>query len=145
MLNKITNKFAKYLMLLAAPIAAQLHADTLSINIKNILSDEGDVAVQVFSNAEQYKGSAQPFIALMLTAEALKGRFTIVDLPAGFYGVRVMHDLTGNGELDANFVSMPKEPYGFSNNATPNFGPQKCDGIRFQLDGNNQQVIDLNL
>jgi len=81
----------------------------------------------------------------MLTAEALKGRFTIVDLPAGFYGVRVMHDLTGNDELDANFVSMPKEPYGFSNNATPNFGPQKCDGIRFQLDGNNQQVIDLNL
>ena len=90
-------------------------------------------------------GSAQPIIALMLTAESLKGRFTIVDLPAGFYGVRVMHDLTGNGELDANFVSMPKEPYGFSNSATPNFGPPKWDAIRFQLDGNNQQVIDLNL
>jgi uncharacterized protein (DUF2141 family) len=145
MLNKITNKFAKYLMLLAAPIAAQLHADTLSINIKNILSDEGDVAVQVFSNAEQYKGSAQPFIALMLTAEALKGSFSIVDLPAGFYGARVMHDLNGNGELDTNFVGRPKEPYGFSNNATANFGPPKWNDIRFQLDGSNQQIIDLNL
>ena len=141
----MTNKFAKYLMVLVAPIAAELHADTLSISIKNIQSDEGNVALQVFSNAEQYKGSAQPIIALRLTAEALKGSFTIVDLPPGFYGARVMHDLNDNGELDANFVGLPKEPYGFSNNATPNFGPPKWDDIRFQLDGNNQQVIDLDL
>ena len=69
----MTNKFAKYLMVLVAPIAAELHADTLSISIKNIQSDEGNIALQVFSNAEQYKGSAQPIIALRLTAEALKG------------------------------------------------------------------------
>ena len=141
----MTNKFAKYLMVLVAPIAAELHADTLSISIKNIQSDEGNIALQVFSNAEQYKGAAQPIIALRLTAEALKGSFTIVDLPPGFYGARVMHDLNDNGELDANFVGLPKEPYGFSNNATPNFGPPKWDDIRFQLDGNNQQVIDLDL
>ena len=141
----MTNKFAKYLMVLVAPIAAELHADTLSISIKNIQSDEGNIALQVFSNAEQYKGAAQPIIALRLTAEALKGSFTIVDLPPGFYGARVMHDLNDNGELDANFVGLPKEPYGFSNNATPNFGPPKWDDIKFQLDGNNQQVIDLDL
>ena len=132
-------------MVLVAPIAAELHADTLSISIKNIQSDEGNIALQVFSNAEQYKGAAQPIIALRLTAEALKGSFTIVDLPPGFYGARVMHDLNDNGELDANFVGLPKEPYGFSNNATPNFGPPKWDDIKFQLDGNNQQVIDLDL
>ena len=54
----MTNKFAKYLMVLVAPIAAELHANTLSISIKNIQSDEGSIALQVFSNAEQYKGSA---------------------------------------------------------------------------------------
>jgi len=56
-----------------------------------------------------------------------------------------MHDLNGNGELDTNFVGLPQEPYGFSNNATANFGPPKWNDIRFQLDGNNQQIIDLNL
>ena len=45
-------------MVLVAPIAAELHADTLSISIKNIQSDKGNIALQVFSNAEQYKGSA---------------------------------------------------------------------------------------
>ncbi len=140
----MTNKLTKYLMVLVAPIAAELHADTLSISIKNIQSDKGNIALQVFSNAEQYKGSAQPIIAFILTAEALKGSFSIVDLPAGFYGARIMHDLNGNGELDTNFVGLPKEPYGFSNNATANFGPPKWNDIRFQLDGSNQQIIDLN-
>jgi len=27
-----------------------------------------------------------------------------------------MHDLNGNGELDTNFMGMPIEGYGFSNN-----------------------------
>lgn len=40
-----------------------------------------------------------------------------VYLPSGKYGVVAFHDLNGNEELDTNFIGIPTEPYGFSNNA----------------------------
>jgi uncharacterized protein (DUF2141 family) len=38
------------------------------------------------------------------------------DLPAGEYAVQVLHDENDNGKLDTNFMGMPTEGYGFSNN-----------------------------
>ena len=44
-----------------------------------------------------------------------------------------MHDENGNGELDANFVGIPKEPWGFSNNAKGKFGPPKWEDVQFSI------------
>ena len=38
------------------------------------------------------------------------------NLPAGNYAVQVMHDENENNKLDTNFMGMPIEGYGFSNN-----------------------------
>ena len=38
------------------------------------------------------------------------------DLPAGVYAVSVFHDENMNQKLDKNFVGVPKEEYGASNN-----------------------------
>jgi uncharacterized protein (DUF2141 family) len=40
---------------------------------------------------------------------------------------------------------MPNEPYGFSNNAKGNFGPPTWDDIKFQLEGDHHQTINLDL
>ena len=65
-------------------------------------------------------------------------------LPAGSYGARIMHDINDNGELDANFVGIPSEPWGFSNNATGSFGPPKWQDVQFELSGDAEQNIRLN-
>jgi uncharacterized protein (DUF2141 family) len=33
----------------------------------------------------------------------------------GSYAIAVFHDTNGNGKLDRNFIGLPSEPYGFSN------------------------------
>jgi uncharacterized protein (DUF2141 family) len=33
----------------------------------------------------------------------------------GRYAIAVFHDTNGNGKLDRNFIGLPQEPYGFSN------------------------------
>jgi uncharacterized protein (DUF2141 family) len=33
----------------------------------------------------------------------------------GSYSIAVFHDVNGNGKLDRNFIGLPSEPYGFSN------------------------------
>ena len=39
---------------------------------------------------------------------------TIKGLKPGTYAIAVIQDLNGNGELDRNFLGMPKEPLAFS-------------------------------
>ncbi|MBM6593471.1 DUF2141 domain-containing protein [Microvirga pudoricolor] len=43
----------------------------------------------------------------------------------GTYAIAVFHDLNGNAKLDRNFIGLPNEPYGFSNDVgrrgPPNF------------------------
>ena len=45
----------------------------------------------------------------------------------------VFYDRNGNGELDTNFIGIPKEPIALSNNATGKFGPPKYEDAVFTL------------
>jgi uncharacterized protein (DUF2141 family) len=61
-------------------------------------------------------------------------------LPPGQYAVQVMHDENDNGKFDTNFVGLPIEGYGFSNN------PQvmrraNYDEARFDLGPDGGSVV----
>lgn len=62
-------------------------------------------------------------------------------LPRGAYAVAVVHDENGNHRLDT-LAGIPREGYGFSNNAPVRFGPPKFAAARFDLggDANRQQI-----
>ena len=51
--------------------------------------------------------------------------FRVRNVKPGPYAIAVFHDLNGNGKLDRNFIGLPSEPYGFSNDVgrrgIPNF------------------------
>ncbi len=42
-------------------------------------------------------------------------------VPPGTYAAAVHHDANGNGRMDSNFVGIPKEGYGVSNDARSRF------------------------
>lgn len=50
---------------------------------------------------------------------------------AGRYAVAVWHDVDGDAKLDANFLGIPSEPVGSSNNAKGRFGPPKFKDAAF--------------
>jgi uncharacterized protein (DUF2141 family) len=59
-----------------------------------------------------------------LIIAATPGKFSHdFDLPIGTYAIGVFHDVNGNNSLDTNFLGIPKEQYGFGNDATGSFGP----------------------
>ncbi len=125
-------------------LAQSAVAANLEITLENVEAAEGQVMIQVMRGEAAFKGEEPPFAALQ--RQASKGSITIIlnDLPEGEYGLQIMHDVNGNGELDTNFVGMPREPWAFSNNATGNMGPPKWPDVKFQLQGSVQQSIQLN-
>ncbi|NOS91716.1 MAG: DUF2141 domain-containing protein, partial [Cyclobacteriaceae bacterium] len=65
----------------------------------------------------------------------------IDNLPAGTYGISVMHDANSNEKMDSNFIGMPKEGFGFSNNAKGSFGPPSYE--KTKLDFNTSKQISI--
>ena len=65
------------------------------------------------------------------------------ELPAGQYAVGIFHDVNLNNKMDNNFLGLPKEQYGFSNNARALFGPPSYEDAAFELKGDTKQSIDL--
>ena len=55
----------------------------------------------------------------------------VEDLPYSQYAVKVFHDENTNSELDTNFLGIPTEDYGFSNNVRGTFGPADYDDAKF--------------
>lgn len=45
------------------------------------------------------------------------------DIPEGRYAIKAFHDVNDSGALDTNWMGIPNEPYGFSNDARGTFGP----------------------
>ena len=64
-------------------------------------------------------------------------------LGAGTYALAVFHDENGNGKLDTNFLGLPAEGVGTSNNRRPLIGPPTWDGSKFAVAGNVALSITL--
>jgi uncharacterized protein (DUF2141 family) len=54
----------------------------------------------------------------------------------------VFHDENSNGKLDTNFMGIPREGVGASNNAKGHLGPLKINDAAFQLSGGR---VDLKI
>ncbi|MBN8490220.1 MAG: DUF2141 domain-containing protein [Burkholderiales bacterium] len=67
------------------------------------------------------------------------------DLPRGTYAVAVVHDENGNGRLDKNFLGLPTEGYGVSNNRTYAASSPKWDESRFVIAAREPVVLRVNL
>nr|WP_321986718.1 DUF2141 domain-containing protein [uncultured Lichenicoccus sp.] len=52
---------------------------------------------------------------------------------AGSYAVAIYHDENDNHHFDRNFLGLPVEGYGFSNDAAPMFAPPKFDAVKFTV------------
>lgn len=139
--RKILICFAGLVWTLA--IAEMVRADTLTINLENVHTSEGMIMLQIMASEAEFKDETQPVAAFM--QRATEGQMTYrATLPAGTYAIRVMHDTNNNGELDANFIGIPSEPWAFSNNATGNFGPPGWADVKFEVKGDVTQNIRLN-
>lgn len=131
----------------AAFAPALVSAETLTITIADIRESEGLLMIQVANSEKGFEFSEDsavpPPVAISQLAEAGEMTFEVT-LPPGIYGARVLHDLNGNGEMDSNFVGMPKEPWAFSNNATGRLGPAKWQDAKFEISGDTAVEIRLN-
>ncbi len=62
-------------------------------------------------------------------------RVVFSNVPNSTCAIKVFHDVNDNGKLDTNWIGIPTEPYGFSNDAMGTFGPPSFQQASFPVKG----------
>ena len=129
----------------ASPAGSQ-STGNLIINVSGLPSSDGFALVALHNSEESYKGGEVAAIAkTQLKVQDQKVKVVFANLPYGWYGVSLYHDENGNGQLDKNAMGIPKEAYGFSNNAKGFFGKPGYKDVMFQLNSVEMQIaIDID-
>ena len=128
-------------------LAAQPRAEThLTIDVHLTQQAHGELAYLIFASPSGFPGNRDKairhgFLPIPLNAQHLRIN---TDLPPGIYAVTVYEDLNNNHKLDHNFIGIPREPVGVSNNPPARFGPPHFGECSFQL-GDTAQTITITL
>ncbi|MBN1250670.1 MAG: DUF2141 domain-containing protein, partial [Bacteroidales bacterium] len=70
--------------------------------------------------------------------------FIINNLKSGKYSIIYFHDENENEKLDTNWLGIPREGYGFSNNASSKFGPPPIKDRLFDINKNIKIILTIN-
>ena len=103
----------------------------------------GTVVALLYDSADAFGDLRDPLQRKPMPAGAQEPvRFE--GLAAGTYAVVVFHDENGNGELDPNFMGIPREPLGFSRRYWAKGAPQ-FSGAAFAVDEGERVPVDVEL
>ena len=118
------------------------HSYQLEINLTEQTSDKGEIGIVIFNSETGFPKLAKH--AVFKDFVLIKKFPLTIDLPEGEYAISLFHDENGNKELDTNFIGIPKEAFGFSNNALGLMGPPSFKSAKLQvLKADNKVNIEL--
>ena len=111
---------------------------TVEIIFENLRNEHGNLTVLLFAQADGFPTkfpSAEKSIELSINTPG-RVRAVFDGLKPGRYAIAAIHDENENDRLDENFLCIPTEGYGFSNNAVGLFGlPASFDSASFIVEG----------
>ena len=130
----------RVIALLLPALPAIAFAGTLTVDVTTA-DDRGVVRCALFDSKKGFPEDVQKARARVEAPIAGgKAACAFPDLPAGDYGVAVLHDRNGDDELDRGFLGIPKEPLGFSNGAKIRFRAPSWKDARFALTGTDATI-----
>lgn len=105
----------------------------LQVLFTNIKEAKGQVFIAVYDHPSDYM-SADKIRAQRILQVSARGNIScsFPELTPGTYAISCFHDVNGNGMLDTNFLGIPTEPYGASNNVRPRFRAPNWEETRFE-------------
>ena len=119
---------------------------SLEVKVSSLKSSQGGVMINLYRTGDGFPTKPQ---------QALEQRYIKPDsnlasvifnpLPYGNYAVAVCHDENGNRDCDSNFLGIPQEGVGVSNNAKGFMGPPSYEDARITLNNSHLSIaIDVS-
>lgn len=123
-------------------VVAQQPCPVIHVQILNIRNNTGSISCALFESPrgfpKKFLRHATNIMTIKINDSEASCYFT--DIPPGTYAMVVIHDENMNGELDTNWLGVPKEGFGFSNQATALLSAPSFSDASFQYDGQSVEM-----
>jgi uncharacterized protein (DUF2141 family) len=111
------------------------------VTVTDLRSDKGRVYLALFKAGEGFpKHPEKAFRKEMARIKKGTAKAFFDDVPYGEYAISIFHDEDNDAKLAYGTFGIPKEGYGFSNNASSMFGPPSFDKAKFALNAAEKAV-----
>ena len=110
--------------------------NVIYIEIRGMRNSNGQVICALYSSSDGFPKKSEKALARVNSAISDKqAACEFSGIAPGTYAVSVFHDENSNGKLDTNFMGIPREGVGASNDAKGHLGPPKFDAAAFRFSG----------
>jgi uncharacterized protein (DUF2141 family) len=118
--------------------------NNLEVKIAHIKNDKGDILIGLYDDGNNFPRKTSDGRIVRASKDGVTVAFQ--NLKPGPYAISVLHDENSNKDMDQTTIGLPKEGFGFSNNAKGSFGPPSFDKAKFQLQpGTKDTLISIDL
>jgi uncharacterized protein (DUF2141 family) len=109
---------------------------TLAVQIEGLRNSEGTIHIGLFDGPAGFPQDTAAMVrsATRVLAEVGERVIRFEGLAYGEYAVAVLHDENASGAMDTNFLGIPKEGLGFSNNPRIVFGAPSFESCSVRFD-----------
>jgi uncharacterized protein (DUF2141 family) len=110
------------------PPTASGAGGNLDVKFVGLKNAQGKICMNLFSGPSGFpKGDGSNLVGNRCTSAANGATVRFTNLKPGKYAVSALHDMNSDGKMNQNFLGIPKEGFGFSNNPAvrmkaPSFG-----------------------
>lgn len=128
------------ILLLCFDSSASSEEFTLTIRIQGFEINKGQIILSLFNSEESFLTQAQLIKTIEVGTEKVI-EVQLTQLKVGTYAIAVVYDENSNNKLDTNFLGIPNEPVGVSNNAKGFLGPPSFKDAAFLLNQTKELSI----
>ena len=132
------------LLLIGSAGVAGAAETPVRVVVTNVVKPSGVLLAGAYSSPETWLGAATVVSQEVPVAGNVHDGAVTIDLllPPGSYALSVLQDLNGNRKLDTNFIGIPTEPSGSSNDAPARFSAPKFKDALFTV---GEAPLDLRI
>ncbi len=126
--------------------AVQNETETLTVVVSNIQHQKGQICIGVYSRPQGFPSSPSGLAQSTcekITGNTLKHKFS--GLKPGTYAVAVVDDQNGDRKLNKDFLGIPKEGFGISNNPTVSVQTGEPDFSQASFPLNRNTTINIKI
>lgn len=129
----------------ASPLLA---GSSVAVTVNKVRPGKGMLHITLV-NKEQFllrRKLKKPFMKGIVKTSGKSVHYEFKDVPPGDYAVQVLQDFDGNGDMTDNWLGLPKEPWGMSNDPPVGLGGPKWERAKFTVTDNSEVVkVSLDL
>ena len=112
----------------------------LTVTVSNLTSATSPVIISVYNSKNKFLGLNTQLKTYKVKPTSKTVSMQIKDIKYGEYAIALYQDVNNNGHIDKNFIGVPTEGYGFSNNIEPSVKAPSFTDCKFDYSASANTV-----